>query len=366
MEEVALEAGRAHARLPIRSTRRRGRPECCPTAQGKAMKLMAYTGALVTMASLIVGAIPAAAQGYDLAIIGGRVMDPETNYDAVANVGVSDGRIQIITDLPISGTRVIDAKGLVVAPGFIDTHFHSVDPFATKLVVADGVTTGMDLEAGSAPVGEWYARKDASGWQVNYGTTSGMMANRLFVHDPEVRIDEPMDAANGGGYFDKAAADGVAGWSVTRSSIEQMNDVMALIDEDLRQGAIGLGVGAAYMARGLTSYEQFLGQKVAANYGRMTSVHTRFHLSTETPTEAPIGLSEVLANAMALKAPLLLAHDNDYGWWENEEKLRLAREQGYNVWAEYYPFEAGSTFISADFLRPELWEEVQGYKYEET
>ena len=318
------------------------------------------------IAATVAALSPAFAQGYDLAIRNGRVMDPETNYDAVANVGVTDGRIQIITDLPISGAREIDAAGLVVAPGFIDTHFHSVDPFATKLVVADGVTTGMDLEAGSAPVGEWYANKDASGWQVNYGTTSGMIANRLYVHDPEVDVGDPLDASNSSGYLDNAALDGVAGWSVTRSSIEKMNEIMELIDEDLREGAIGLGVGAAYMARGLTSYEQFLGQKVAANYGRMTSVHTRFHLGTETPTEAPIGLSEVLANAMALNAPLLLAHDNDYGWWENEEKLRLAREQGYNVWAEYYPYDAGSTFISADFLRPELWEDVQGYRYEDT
>ena len=90
-------------------------------------------------------------------------MDPETNFDQVANVGITAGKIVAITNEKISGKETIDAKGLVVAPGFIDTHFHSVDPFATKLVVADGVTTGMDLEAGSAPVGEWYAQKDASG-----------------------------------------------------------------------------------------------------------------------------------------------------------------------------------------------------------
>ncbi|MCA9452306.1 MAG: hypothetical protein KC584_06720, partial [Nitrospira sp.] len=91
-------------------------------------------------------------------------------------------------------------------------------------------------------------------------------------------------------------------------------------------------------------------QRTAARYGRLTSVHTRYHLNTQTPTEAPIALDEVLVNAMLLKAPLLLAHDNDYGWWENEEKLQLARSQGYNVSGEYYPFAAGSTLISADFV----------------
>ncbi|NJM56134.1 MAG: hypothetical protein HC841_09815 [Verrucomicrobiae bacterium] len=63
---------------------------------------------------------------------------------------------------------------------------------------------------------------------------------------------------------------------------------------------------------------------------------------------------------------MLVCHDNDYGWWENQEKLQMARAQGFNVWGEYYPFAAGSTAIGADFLRPELWEEAGGNKYEET
>ena len=321
--------------------------------------------ALFAAVFLLIG-LPALAQDYDLVINDGRVMDPETMYDDIANVGIKDGRIAVITMAKITGKETINAKGLVVAPGFIDTHFHATDPFATKLVVADGVTTGMDLEQGATPVGDWYAQKDASGWQVNYGATSNMMNIRMRVHDPEVRIDEPVDASNAGSYINQAAADGVPGWSVSRSNLEQMNDILQRIDEDLRQGAIGVGVTAAYMNRGLSSYEQFEQQRLAARYGRVTSVHTRFHLNTETPSEATIGVSEVIANAMLFRAPLLIAHDNDYGWWEHEEKLKLARAQGYNFWGEYYPFAAGSTFAGADFLRPEIWLDVNGYKYEET
>lgn len=306
------------------------------------------------------------AQDYDLVINSGRVMDPETMYDDIANVGIRGNKIVAITKDKISGSQTINAKGLVVAPGFIDTHSHAVDPFGVRMALRDGVTTAMDLEMGATSIAEWYENKAKTGWPLNYGTVYVMIGARMMVHDPEVHINGPIDVPNIFAYINEAAKDGVPGWSVTRSSIEQMNKVMQLMDDGLREGALGIGVGAAYMAPGMTSYEQFEAQRTAARYGRLTTAHTRFHLSSQTPTEASIGVDEVLVNAMLLKAPFLLCHDNDYGWWENEEKLKLARAQGYNMWAEYYPYTGGSTGIGADFLRPEIWEVKQGNKYEET
>jgi len=307
------------------------------------------------------------AADYDLVILNGRVIDPETMYDEIANVGVKDSKIAAITKDQIKGKETIDATGLVVAPGFIDTHYHAIDPFGIRMAIRDGVTTGMDLEQGATSIAKWYEEKAKTGWPINYGTTYMMIGARMMVHDPEVKIDGPIDVpTNLFGYVNEAAKDGVPGWSVTRSNIEQMNQVMQLMDEGLREGALGIGVGSAYMAPGMTSYEQFEAQRTAARYGRLASVHTRYHLSSQTPMEAPIGVDEVLVNAMLLKAPFILCHDNDYGWWEAEEKLQMARAQGYNVWAEYYPYSAGSTGISADFLMPDNWEAKQGYKYEET
>ena len=184
---------------------------------------------IIYLTLLIGGLSSAYAESYDLVILNGRVMDPETKYDKISNVAINQGKIIAITDQKINGNKTIDATGLVIAPGFIDTHFHSVDRYATKLAVADGITTGMDLEAGASKVGEWYAIKDKGGWQINYGTTSSMLMTRLMVHDPEVKVTGPIDAANGGAYIEQSARDGVQGYAVSRSNIDQMNMIMKLL-----------------------------------------------------------------------------------------------------------------------------------------
>src|SRR6056300_233363 len=78
------------------------------------------------------------AKDYDLVITGGRVMDPETLYDDIANVGIKDGRIVTISKKPLKGAETVDATGKIVAPGFIDTHFHFQMPVGYSLGLRDG------------------------------------------------------------------------------------------------------------------------------------------------------------------------------------------------------------------------------------
>ena len=100
------------------------------------------------------------AQQYDLVLSGGRVMDPETNLDAIRNIGVTGNRIAAISTAPLRGRDVIDAKGLVVAPGFIDLHSHGQTPENYRLKAYDGVTTALELEIGVAPIPAWYASRE--------------------------------------------------------------------------------------------------------------------------------------------------------------------------------------------------------------
>lgn len=320
-----------------------------------------FSASLLALALLV----PALhAQDHDLVILNGRVMDPETKLDAVRNVGIRDGKIAAITEDAIAGRDSVDATGHVVTAGFIDTHTHSSDKYVIKMAMMDGVTTGLDYELGAVNVGAWYEREKGQ-WPINYGQCVAHEMVRMVVHDG-VEIPDPVDAFDAFKLRAQSAKDdGVEGWSVSVSSLEQINQITEILDENLRQGALCVGTTPGYAATGISTYELFEVQRAAARYGRPIGSHTRFHGSTKPPTEATLGFAEIFTNAVLLKAPLLYSHNNEYGWWEIEEKLAMARGMGLNMWSEYYPYEAASTSIGAAPLRPEAIEGGMGLKYED-
>jgi len=301
----------------------------------------------------------ASAKQYDLVISNGRVMDPETNFDEIANVGIEGGRIAVITGKQIAGKKTIDATGLVVAPGFIDTHFHWTRPIGYKLALRDGVTTAMDLEAGvyGPRVDEWY-RMHAGKSQVNYGTASGHEFARSKVTQG-LPDDDLLDAP-----FSVVKSRGAgSAWAEKILTLDEGNTMLSLIDEGLRQGALGIASTVGYFP-GATAREMFEVQRVGASYGRPTSVHLRYTPGTAT-TEAN-GAQEILANALALDVPAVINHFNNPGWELVQELLVRLRAEGHKVWGEIYPYAAGMTTINAAFVKPEVWVEKLGNKYEET
>ena len=313
---------------------------------------------IITLVWLMLASSTFAAD-YDLVINGGRVMDPETKYDKVANVGINGGRIAIITQKKITGKQTVDAQGLVVAPGFIDTHFHWTRPIGYKLALRDGVTTAMDLEAGvyGPRIDDWY-KMHAGKSQLNYGTSSGHEFARTKVTQnlpDDDLLDAPWSVVKG-------RASGTA-WSDEVLNLDKGNRMLAIIDQGLRQGALGIASTVGYIP-GATAREMFEVQRVGANYGRPTAVHLRYTPGTVT-TEAN-GAQEIVANAIALGAPAMINHFNNPGWELVQELLVRTRKQGHNVWGEIYPYAAGQTTINAAFVRPENWVKKLGNKYENT
>src|SRR5271154_1955380 len=142
--------------------------------------------------SLLMSA-PVLAQTYDIVLANGRVIDPETNLDAVRNVGLNGGRIAAISASPLTGRTTVDAKGLVVTAGFIDLHSHGQDAENYAYKARDGVTTALELEVGVNPVAAWYVAREGRAL-VNFGATSGHIPARMAVmHDSGTLL--PRDAA---------------------------------------------------------------------------------------------------------------------------------------------------------------------------
>jgi hypothetical protein len=291
-----------------------------------------------------------------LVINNGRVMDPETMYDAVANVGIKDGRIPVITKDKITGKETIDATGHVVAPGFIDTHFHWTRPMGYKLGLRDGLTSAMDLEMGTLGtyMEQWYEQRDGT-TQLNYGAASAHeFARSLVLDGTEARDCPEAQKTRGAG----------TGWSLKRPTLVEGNKILQVLDEGLRAGALGIGSTLGYMRDGASAREVFELQKLAARYGRQCGFHFRYTPGTDV-TETN-GIQEMLANAAALGAPALACHFNNPGYQLVHELLVRMRGRGMNVWGEIYPYTAGSTALNAVFLQPEMWVDRLGHKYEET
>jgi N-acyl-D-glutamate deacylase len=299
------------------------------------------------------------AKDYDLVIKGGRVIDPETMYDDIANVGITDGRIVAISKKPLKGAETVDATGKIVAPGFIDTHFHFQMPIGYSIGLRDGLTSSIDFEMGCAGsyMADWYeARAGVTG--ANYGCAVSHESARAMVID-----------GAGGDYMKDGPLSALetrknTGWSQKRPTLEQGNKILEELDKGLQAGAPGIGSTVGYMREGVSSREMYEVQKVAARYGRPTGAHTRYTLGTDTTENN--GAQELVANAVALGAPAIVLHYNNDGWQLAHEMITKLQERGYNIWGEIYPYAAGSTTINAEFLEPESWIDGFGRRYEDT
>ncbi|MDX1494572.1 MAG: amidohydrolase family protein, partial [Longimicrobiales bacterium] len=268
---------------------------------------------------------------YDLVVSGGRVMDPATEFFQVANVGIRDGTIVRISGEEMMGDRVIDASGLVVAPGFIDLHEHGQSEEAYGLMVRDGVTTALELEVGDEDIDQWYAAREG-GQLVNHGVSIGHMQVRMDV------FDDPGTGLTPAGVGGSATA-----------SPEQLDEIEARIRRGLDRGALAVGFGTAYTPGAeMTEVERMFG--VAAEYDAPVHIHIRRGLA---------GLDSTIAAAGRTGAPLHIVHVNSSAGDDIDEFLATieeAREAGQDVTTETYPYGAGMTEItSALFDGWESW-----------
>lgn len=282
----------------------------------------------------------AQAQEFDVVIENGRVMDPASGLDAVRQVGIRDGKIAAISQQPLRGRTVIDAKGLVVAPGFIDLHSHGQTPENYRFKAMDGVTTALEMEVGVSPLPAWYAAREGKAL-INFGASAGHLPARMAVmHDSGSLL--PRDKA------------------VTRAATaEEQRQILALVRRALDDGALGVGLGIAYVP--LTSRAEILDLfRLAAE--KKTAVYV--HMRNGGPVEPGVidALQEVIADAAATGAALHVVHITSMGLRETPlclEMIAGARKRGLDVTTEAYPYTAGMTDISSAIFS-EGWQARQG------
>lgn len=289
------------------------------------------------------------AQQYDLVLRGGRAMDPETNLDAVRNVGITGGNIIRITPEPLVGRRTIDATGLVIAPGFIDLHQHAQDIASQRVKALDGVSTALELEIGAPDVAQFIAAKRGRSL-IHYGTSASHVAARALV------FGAPLP---GGAILPQAGAA-----TDQPASPAQIQAIRTRLGEELDAGGLAIGMGLAYTP-GATRLEVIDIFRLAAQ--RRVPVYT--HVRGSGPVE-PGGsiesVSEVVAAAAISGAALHIVHLNSSCGREALDCLDMvagARARGLDVTTESYPYTAGMTAINSAVFNPG-WQKRLGISYE--
>ncbi len=289
------------------------------------------------------------AQQYDLVLAGGRVMDPETGLDAVRNVGIRGGKIARISTEALSGRHVVDASGLVVAPGFIDLHQHGQDMASQRVKALDGVTTALELEIGAPDVAEFLKAKEGRSL-INYGTSASPVAARALA------FAAPLPAGT------ILPQSGPA--TNEPATVEQMEKIKQRLREELDAGGLAVGMGIQYTP-GATRLEVIDMFRVAAERTLPVYTHVR-SIGRVEPGSSIESVSEVIGAAAITGASLHIVHINSSCAADSMECLSMiagARARGLDVTTEAYPYIAGMTSVNSALFNPG-WQQKLGIGYD--
>jgi dihydroorotase-like cyclic amidohydrolase len=292
---------------------------------------------------------------FDLVITGGRVTDPASGLDAIRHVGIRGGSIAAISEHPLTGTRTIDAKGLVVTPGFIDLHSHGNGYGGDRWQIQDGVTTSFELEEGAFPVAEWYRALEGHSY-VNFGVSAGHIPARVAAFHATNTLADTVRIR-------EAAADPPPLWSHHLATASEREKVLSVIEQGLTAG--GLGIGFEINESPGASREEILELfQLAARVGVPIYAHPR-ELGLDASAGSLAGVQEILANAAATGASTHFVHIGSSGLSFGQtivEMIAGARTRGIDITTEIYPYTAGSTGIESAFFEGD-WQGRMGISF---
>ena len=311
-------------------------------------------GALVALAPLgLLACVPTYGEIYDVVISHGRVMDPESGLDDVRNLGISGGKVRAVSSDSLTGKQTIEARGMVIAPGFIDLHEHGQEPRNYQFQAHDGVTTSLELELGTYDVDKWYAAREGKSL-INFGVSVGHIPMRIRVTTGQ---DVPSLSA-----MNTPVAEAANHRELTA---DELGRLRAAIESGLKQGALAEGMGINYTP-GASHWEILEMFRVAAKYHAPLQVHLRYSSLLE-PESGVAALEEVIAAAATTGAQLHVAHITSMGLKNTPQLIEMiagARQQGLDITTECYPYTAASTNLNSAVF-DEGWQEKYDITYKD-
>ncbi|MDR0809201.1 MAG: amidohydrolase family protein [Gemmobacter sp.] len=296
---------------------------------------------------------------FDLVIRRGRVLNPETAFDAITDIGIVHGRIAAIGAGLAAGASEIDATDLIVAPGFIDIHAHGQTVSADRMQALDGVTTALELEVGALPVDVWYDAQGKRGRVLNHGVSAAWLFARKAVMASMVLDGRlaPMEMM-GAGVDDMR-------WSTETVPPARIEEIIALVRQGLDQGALGIGIPHGYAAgAGVKEMARICEPAAERSVPTFTHISYASNIDPQSSIEAYVKL---IGPAGATGAHMPICHLNSTSLRDIEyavELIRRAQAQGLPITTEAYPYGTGSTVLSAGFFMDPDYPAKTGTGYE--
>jgi N-acyl-D-amino-acid deacylase len=266
------------------------------------------------------------AQTFDLIIKNGKIIDGSGNSWYYGDVGVSKGKITFIGRREsYEAKKIVDARGLIVAPGFIDVHVHiegnEVSVPTADNFIFDGVTSVVTGNCGSSSleVGKYFKRIDSVRTSINIATLIGHNTVRRAVLGDVNRAPRPDEQAR----------------------------MESLVENAMKEGAVGISTGLIYVPGTYAKTSEVVGlAKAAAKYNGVYTSHIR-----DEGDEVHEAVSEAISIGREAKIPVEISHFKvtyKPNWGRSTETIGLvesARLEGLDITIDQYPYVASSTTL---------------------